>query len=214
MASHDHPLRPFPILGPKGDVDYVPWGLVERHAVQVDKNHYQTTEQLVERGGLTMLELAAVLLDRPLGSVRGMTHKWASERVLHAVAAYIAEGPYGTPQSPVEAVLETVRQLSAEDVLRLRKAVNAIGVTDPWEPWRGDDRKSFERRCVGEKGSRSPAAWYGPHSLSAKWWAIVYDADLNETSAIVDSPEAARAWCDATLLERGFRMLPKKGADS
>ena len=43
---------------------FVPWDLVAAHAEQAVKNHGQTVQRLAERGGLSPLELVAVLTDR------------------------------------------------------------------------------------------------------------------------------------------------------
>lgn len=51
----------FPILKPGTDARAVPWDLVEKHRVQIEKNHYQTLERLAERGGLSWAELVAAM---------------------------------------------------------------------------------------------------------------------------------------------------------
>lgn len=41
----------------------VPWAMVAPHEAQALRNHAQSLERLHERGGLGLLELAAVLMD-------------------------------------------------------------------------------------------------------------------------------------------------------
>lgn len=48
-----------------GEVPQVPYDLVDQHAEQCQRNHYQTPKRLLERGGLDITELAAVLMNRP-----------------------------------------------------------------------------------------------------------------------------------------------------
>lgn len=52
--------RQFPILGDP-DVKSVPWRIVEPHRKQAMANHGQTLERLAERGGLSLMELVAVM---------------------------------------------------------------------------------------------------------------------------------------------------------
>lgn len=43
----------------------VPWSLVEPHRSQCQRNHYQSPEQLAERGGLSLVELYYVISGLP-----------------------------------------------------------------------------------------------------------------------------------------------------
>lgn len=43
----------------------IPWAMIEPHAEQADKNHYQSLARLADRGGLSACEALAVLEDRP-----------------------------------------------------------------------------------------------------------------------------------------------------
>ncbi len=43
----------------------IPWGLIEPHRLQAERNHWQSLERLAERGGLAPSEALAVLEDRP-----------------------------------------------------------------------------------------------------------------------------------------------------
>ena len=65
----------FPVLWPPGRKveaalreagcpHYVPWNLVAAHEDQAITNHGQTVQRLAERGGMSPLELVAVLTDR------------------------------------------------------------------------------------------------------------------------------------------------------
>lgn len=42
----------------------LPWAMIEPHAGQAMRNHWQTLERLAERGGLSACEALAVLEDR------------------------------------------------------------------------------------------------------------------------------------------------------
>ena len=53
----------FPVLGHAGL--YIPWSEIEPHRDQAKKNHWQTLEQLAERGGLDPVEMFAVMNDIP-----------------------------------------------------------------------------------------------------------------------------------------------------
>ncbi len=59
--------RRFPIHhDDRAQLDSVPWDLVAAHERQAARNHGgQSLERLAERGGLGLIELAFVLLDRP-----------------------------------------------------------------------------------------------------------------------------------------------------
>jgi hypothetical protein len=85
----------FPVLGSK---ETVPWSLVEPHRAQAIKNHYQTLERLAQRGGLSWLELEAIINDGHVSSNRvyrlpqeraeyDKAEADARERVLAQVAA-------------------------------------------------------------------------------------------------------------------------------
>jgi hypothetical protein len=52
--------RRFPILGGGS----IPWRFIEPHGRQVKRNHYQTLEQLAERGGLSHGEIYMVMTDQ------------------------------------------------------------------------------------------------------------------------------------------------------
>lgn len=43
----------------------LPWRILRPHARQAELNHGQTLERLMERGGLSVSEMLAVLEDRP-----------------------------------------------------------------------------------------------------------------------------------------------------
>lgn len=54
----------FPILGANRDAKQsVPWSFIAPHSERAEKNHGQTLERLAERGGLSALEMLAVVLD-------------------------------------------------------------------------------------------------------------------------------------------------------
>ena len=61
----------FPILVPRlrknKNLDCprsIPWSLIEPHRRQAQTNHYQTIEELAQRGGLDPIELEFVLKDQ------------------------------------------------------------------------------------------------------------------------------------------------------
>ncbi len=54
----------FPILHPKGMLP-VPWSVIRPHEAQAVSNHGQSLDRLAARGGLDVVELLAVLEDRP-----------------------------------------------------------------------------------------------------------------------------------------------------
>ena len=69
-------LRRFPILTTYDErrrhpdwPQSVPWSLVAPHEAQAKANHYQTLERLAERGGLSPLEMLAVITDRDYDEV-------------------------------------------------------------------------------------------------------------------------------------------------
>ncbi len=58
--------RRFPIHpNDRAQLDSVPWSLVAAHERQAARNHGVSLACLAENGGLTLIELAFVLLDRP-----------------------------------------------------------------------------------------------------------------------------------------------------
>lgn len=71
----------------------VPFGLVLGHETQARHNHSQSVQRLAERGGLDVVELAAVLGDRLYPSPDGAWEAYeagAISEVLAAVAAYVS----------------------------------------------------------------------------------------------------------------------------
>lgn len=56
--------RLFPIMDAKDLL--LPWRVIEPHEQQAERNHGQTLARLAERGGLSVVEAVAVLLDLPL----------------------------------------------------------------------------------------------------------------------------------------------------
>lgn len=57
-------MNGFPIIDSK-PAEAINWDIIRPHANQAMKNHGQTLERLAERGGLSWVELIAVLEDRP-----------------------------------------------------------------------------------------------------------------------------------------------------
>lgn len=55
----EKPAKQFPILGSRGVT--IDWALVEDHQRQAYENHRQTVARLAERGGLSWIEMYAVL---------------------------------------------------------------------------------------------------------------------------------------------------------
>jgi len=68
----------FPILD---EAATVPWDFVRPHEGQARRNHYQTLDRLAARGGLSWLELYAVVTDRDFATIRHMTKVMAKEAV-------------------------------------------------------------------------------------------------------------------------------------
>lgn len=68
------PDRHFKVLRSRHTLDtcpqQVPWDLMILHERQAIKNHSQTLEELNQRGGLSPVELYAVLRDRPFENVK------------------------------------------------------------------------------------------------------------------------------------------------
>lgn len=60
-----------------GCPESVPWEAVAPHEAQALRNHGQSLERLAERGGLSPLELLAVIGDCPLRDVRHLTDAFA-----------------------------------------------------------------------------------------------------------------------------------------
>lgn len=50
-----------------GVVAFIPWGILREHEPQAIKNHKQTLAQLAHRGGLSPVEIAAIIENRPWG---------------------------------------------------------------------------------------------------------------------------------------------------
>lgn len=68
---------------------FVPWPLVQAHAMQCMHNHSQTVQRLHERGGLAPDELVAVLNDRKwvlmsdtkaIAELKELVDKWQAEK--------------------------------------------------------------------------------------------------------------------------------------
>lgn len=57
-------MNTFPVLNSGGQS--IHWDAIEPHREQAQKNHYQSLEQLAERGGMTWRELYYVLTDTRL----------------------------------------------------------------------------------------------------------------------------------------------------
>lgn len=72
---------PYPILSNiRFAPDYIPWKMIEPHREQAMKNHDQTLERLNERGGLSPMELYAVIHDRDCFEVmKEMTESFCIE---------------------------------------------------------------------------------------------------------------------------------------
>lgn len=72
---------------------YVPWDFILPHERQAKNNHYQTLERLAQRGGLSWMEMLAVIKDvdfrriNPKADHKGhvllMLKEWSEAR--HAV---------------------------------------------------------------------------------------------------------------------------------
>lgn len=80
--------RTFPVLWPRlgGPRESIPWAVIEPHRAQATANHYQTLERLAERGGLSWVEMAAVLQNRKWAPMEPAAAKAV---VLQIVAARI-----------------------------------------------------------------------------------------------------------------------------
>lgn len=86
--------RPFPIMmgflrekyEGTGCPEGVPWSVIIPHEQQAMDNHgRQTLKRLAERGGLSPLEMAAVLQDKTYREAREMTVEEAVEVIVRAV---------------------------------------------------------------------------------------------------------------------------------
>ena len=75
--------RLFPVL--KGvTLKFIPWGLLDPHRRQADRNHGQTLEKLADRGGLSAEEAMAVIEGR-----RWTPLPDAEDRLRAAAAAFL-----------------------------------------------------------------------------------------------------------------------------
>lgn len=81
--------RTFPVLGAATGI---PWGLVEAHAAQVQRNHGQTLDALARRGGLDWVELWYALNDQPWRPRVTQTVAGAREAVMDKVREYRQRG--------------------------------------------------------------------------------------------------------------------------
>ena len=73
----------FKILKSRSDLrESVPWDFVEPHRKQANNNHMQTLERLNERGGLSWVELLAVIEDKDYYAVRFVSEFDARQLVL------------------------------------------------------------------------------------------------------------------------------------
>lgn len=59
----------------------IPWSLLTPHEARARANHNQSLVELAERGGLTPLEIMAVLLDWPWHKARGYTAETAMRHI-------------------------------------------------------------------------------------------------------------------------------------
>jgi hypothetical protein len=69
-----------------GIIPDIPWTLIERHERQARENHYQSLDGLARRGGLSLIELYAVLNDRRYD--RFVTLETAVDFVRRAISAH------------------------------------------------------------------------------------------------------------------------------
>lgn len=65
MAERPEPM--FPILHDQ-IIKAIPWAAIAPHERQAQQNHYQSLKRLAERGGLSVVEATAVMLDKPFPS--------------------------------------------------------------------------------------------------------------------------------------------------
>lgn len=82
---------------------FVPMRLMQAHALQAQRNHYQSIETLAERGGCSPAELCAILEDR---AFTVMATKDAVADLIGIVTAWqmqewrkISDAPYDNPQA-------------------------------------------------------------------------------------------------------------------
>lgn len=86
------PRPTFPILGSRGA--RIDLQLIKDHEGQAQQNHYQTVDQLAERGGLSWCELHAVLHNRPFQKM-GQNEAMIESRALEARYLAALEGGRG-----------------------------------------------------------------------------------------------------------------------
>ncbi len=92
--------RPFKVMHMRGkeypeqQVESVPWEFVVRHEASAQKNHSQSLERLNERGGLSPLELFAV--------VNGLGFREANWQMTEAGAiAWLTKKPWECEHAPI-----------------------------------------------------------------------------------------------------------------
>jgi len=78
----------FPILGNYVKEGEVPWDFVAPHEAQAKRNHDQSLERLAERGGLSWLELYAVLTGRRFWDIRSLSAEQAKIAVYALLMRY------------------------------------------------------------------------------------------------------------------------------
>lgn len=102
--SDDPGTRMFPVLASwqlrkrnrsLGIPASVPWAMLAPHEAQAERNHDQSLETLARRGGLDVMEMAAILTDRSWPEIREavLTIEQAAAIVLDAVDAAAHRGP-------------------------------------------------------------------------------------------------------------------------
>ena len=82
----------FPVLGANRDAKQsVPWSFIAPHSDRAEKNHGQTLERLAERGGLSALEMLAVVLDLSWNDINCIGDDLSTSLLELLVDCYIGE---------------------------------------------------------------------------------------------------------------------------
>lgn len=96
LAKQTTSERQFPVLQGK-KLRSVPWSMLVPHERQAIANHSQDLETLARRGGLSPVEMAAVILGKPFREVQSLSEELAEHTISKMAQAHLAAASVPTP---------------------------------------------------------------------------------------------------------------------